>query len=256
MKPGRHRRHNPTPRRLTTITAAALAIVRKPWPRRFTIATATVALIVGGWAGVAQAVQPKPGQGMISLVTQECGSSDGWQTIAEANGIVGPEWIVRLGQNVVINCPGTAAPAPAPAPVASGWAHPVPGACVGSGYGWRSYVLNGSWTSDFHYGIDWPVGSGTPVRAIGNGQVTGAFWDAGAGNVLVIDHGNGWTSHLMHNSRFAVAYGTWVVAGQVVAYSGGTGWWTTGPHVHLSVRQWGSNADPGAFLRNRGVGVC
>lgn len=119
-----------------------------------------------------------------------------------------------------------------------GW--PVRGS-ISSGFGWRSF-------GDFHTGIDIPVPTGTPVHAADSGTVllTG-YMRHGYGNYLTIYHGNGISTLYAHNSSLAVSQGQSVSKGQVVAYSGSTGW-STGPHCHFEVRINGSPVNPLRYL--------
>ena len=108
-----------------------------------------------------------------------------------------------------------------------GW--PVRGSVI-CGFGYRPIF------GDFHTGIDIPVPTGTPVHAADSGTVllTG-YMPSGYGNYLVIYHGNDISTLYAHNSSLAVSRGQSVSKGQVVAYSGSTGW-STGPHCHFEVR--------------------
>ncbi|MFN0153067.1 MAG: murein hydrolase activator EnvC family protein [Gaiella sp.] len=123
-------------------------------------------------------------------------------------------------------------------PSAAGLVWPVAGP-VTSGYGWRWGRL--------HEGIDIAVPEGTPVVAAAGGTVLEAGWGGGYGNLVVIDHGNGLATAYAHNSSLAVAPGSTVGQGQVVAYSGNTGS-STGPHVHFEVRVNGGSVDPLGYL--------
>jgi murein DD-endopeptidase MepM/ murein hydrolase activator NlpD len=98
-----------------------------------------------------------------------------------------------------------------------------------------------------HPGIDIGVPTGTPVHAAAAGKVVWCGWMSGYGNFVVIDHGGGFASAYGHNSRVAVACGQEVAQGQVVAYSGCTGF-CTGPHVHFEIRVDGTPVDPLTYL--------
>ncbi len=120
-----------------------------------------------------------------------------------------------------------------------GW--PVRGS-ISSGYGYRPMF------GDFHTGIDIPVPTGTPVHAADSGTVLLTGWmPRGYGNYLTIYHGNGISTLYAHNSSLAVSQGQSVSKGQVVAYSGSTGW-STGPHCHFEVRVNGRHVDPMGYL--------
>jgi murein DD-endopeptidase MepM/ murein hydrolase activator NlpD len=85
-----------------------------------------------------------------------------------------------------------------------------------------------------HMAIDYAAPAGTPVVAIGRGQVAFVGWRKGYGNVVDILHSGGYTSRYAHFSRFAkgVRKGRAVDAGDVIGYVGQTGH-ATGPHLHF-----------------------
>jgi murein DD-endopeptidase MepM/ murein hydrolase activator NlpD len=86
-----------------------------------------------------------------------------------------------------------------------------------------------------HMAIDYAAPEGTPVIAIGRGQVAFVGWRRGYGNVVDIVHpGGGYTSRYAHFSRFAkgLRKGRAVDAGEVIGYVGQTGH-ATGPHLHF-----------------------
>lgn len=86
-------------------------------------------------------------------------------------------------------------------------------------------------------GVDYAVGTGTPVHAPASGviQVDDDNPGGAAGISVVIYHDNGWSSDLLHLSRNVVVAGQRVAQGQLVGYSGNTGA-STGPHLHWSLR--------------------
>ncbi|MET9658877.1 peptidoglycan DD-metalloendopeptidase family protein [Streptomyces sp. NPDC006510] len=149
----------------------------------------------------------------------------------------------------------TAAPetkAPAARSTASGYAHPVPGNHT------TNYRASGSnWSSGSHTGIDFPVATGTSVKAITSGTVVTAGWGGAYGNQVVIRHADGHYSQYGHMSSLSVSAGQAVSAGQQVGLSGATGN-ATGPHLHFEVRTgpgYGSDIDPIAFLASHGIYV-
>src|SRR2546423_2082918 len=125
------------------------------------------------------------------------------------------------------------------------------GAPSGSGFIWP---LSGPITSPFgmrwgtlHPGIDIGVPTGTPIHAAGSGTVIWCGWMSGYGNLVMIDHHNGLVTLYGHNTSVAVGCNQDVSQGQVVSYSGCTGF-CTGPHVHFEVRLHGSAVDPFGYL--------
>jgi murein DD-endopeptidase MepM/ murein hydrolase activator NlpD len=85
-----------------------------------------------------------------------------------------------------------------------------------------------------HMAIDYAAPAGTPVIAIGRGQVAFVGWRNGYGNVVDILHPGGYTSRYAHFSRIAkgLRKGRAVDAGDVIGYVGQTGH-ATGPHLHF-----------------------
>ncbi|MBL6752542.1 MAG: M23 family metallopeptidase [Nevskia sp.] len=103
-------------------------------------------------------------------------------------------------------------------------------------------VLNGT-PKKPHYGVDIAVPVGTPVRAPAGGVVSLAQPDLYfTGGTLVIDHGHGLSSVLVHLSRLQVRPGERVARGQLVALSGMTGR-ATGPHLHWGVYWFDAHVD-------------
>jgi murein DD-endopeptidase MepM/ murein hydrolase activator NlpD len=130
---------------------------------------------------------------------------------------------------------GSSEPAPAPS---SGFIWPVSGP-ITSPFGMRWGTL--------HPGLDIGVPSGTPVHAAASGTVIWCGWMSGYGNLVMIDHHNGLATLYGHNTSVAVSCNQQVSQGQVVSYSGCTGF-CTGPHVHFEVRLHGSPVDPLGYL--------
>ena len=85
-----------------------------------------------------------------------------------------------------------------------------------------------------HLAIDYAAPFGTPVVAIGRGQVEFAGWRSGYGNVVDIRHSENYLSRYAHFSRLAadLRVGQWVETGDVIGYVGQTGH-ATGPHLHF-----------------------
>ncbi len=98
-----------------------------------------------------------------------------------------------------------------------------------------------------HLGVDLEAATGTPVYAVNNGVVTltKRLWDYG--NTIVVDHGAHIFSLYLHLSQFAVKKGARVTKGQVIGYSGQTGY-ALAPHLHLSMWDGGKSIDPLAFI--------
>jgi len=116
---------------------------------------------------------------------------------------------------------------------------PVPeDAAVGSGiFGWPT---SGSITNGYYAylpGLDIGGWVGAPILAADSGHVVAAGWDnTGYGNMVVVDHGNGFQTVYAHLSTYYVEAGTDVAKGQQIAEMGSTGN-STGPHLHFELRE-------------------
>ncbi|WP_102958332.1 M23 family metallopeptidase [Mangrovicella endophytica] len=117
---------------------------------------------------------------------------------------------------------------------------------VSSSFGVRSDPFLGR--SAFHAGIDFVAGNGTSATATAAGTVISAGRSGGYGNMVEIDHGNGFTTRYGHLSGIAVTVGETVKAGDTIGYTGSTGR-STGPHLHYEVRRNGEAIDPASFLK-------
>ncbi|MET8690050.1 transglycosylase family protein [Streptomyces sp. NPDC004732] len=118
-------------------------------------------------------------------------------------------------------------------------------------------AAGGSWSKGYHTGVDFPVSTGTSVKAVAAGRVVSAGWGGSYGYQVVIRHADGKYSQYGHLSALSVRAGQQVGAGQRIARSGSTGN-STGPHLHFEVRTgpgFGSDVDPLAYLRARGVRI-
>lgn len=126
-----------------------------------------------------------------------------------------------------------------------GW--PVEGR-ISSYFGKRENPIHGG--DDFHSGIDISVPSGTPVKATADGIVSFSGWSGGSGNLVVIEHGMGYSTFYGHNRSNLVKVGQRVKRGDIIAYSGVTGN-ATGPHSHYEIWKDGRPVNPMPFLEGR-----
>jgi murein DD-endopeptidase MepM/ murein hydrolase activator NlpD len=115
---------------------------------------------------------------------------------------------------------------------------------ISSGFGRRVHPLTGR--EQFHSGIDISAARGMPVHATADGVVSLADWSKGNGQVVVIEHGHGFSTVYAHNSRLDVKAGQVVKRGAVIAAIGATGN-ATGPHVHYEVWRGGACVNPVSF---------
>lgn len=102
----------------------------------------------------------------------------------------------------------------------------------------------------WHKGIDIANKSGGAILAADSGKVVVAGWldNAGYGNRVMIDHGNGYQTLYAHLSKISVAVGQTVKRGDVLGTMGSTGR-STGTHLHFEVRTAGGNINPFNVLK-------
>lgn len=112
---------------------------------------------------------------------------------------------------------------------------------VGSLFGYRSDPFTGR--AKFHAGVDIKARWGESVGASQPGVVQFAGWYHGYGNLIIINHGGGVTTHYAHLSSFDVEVGARVERGQIVGRAGSTGR-ATSPHLHYEVRVDGNPVNP------------
>ena len=121
------------------------------------------------------------------------------------------------------------------------------GGAVGSGFGWPadSHSLSGNPYGPGHLGIDIDAPEGSSVYAAASGVVTQAQggWNTGYGNVVQIDHGNGYVTVYAHLSQINVGVCQSVGQGTLIGLSGNTGN-SFGAHLHFEIRQGGTNINP------------
>ncbi len=143
--------------------------------------------------------------------------------LAAGNQIANPS-LIYPGQALIIGVPvNNPAPPPAEPPSPAPFIWPVESRRI------VQYAHAG------HQAIDIALPAGSPVYATAGGKIEFAGWNQyGYGNLVVVDHGNGWRTLYAHNSAFQVKTGDAVVQGEVIALSGSTGN-STMPHVHLEM---------------------
>ena len=122
-------------------------------------------------------------------------------------------------------------------PIVKGW--------TSSYYGVRSDPFTGK--PAMHNGMDFAGKHGSDVVAVAGGVVTWSGKRWGYGNLVEINHGNGYVTRYAHNSEHLVEVGEAVKKGQIVARMGTSGR-STGPHVHFEVLHNGRHVDPAKFL--------
>ncbi|MBB5212156.1 M23 family metallopeptidase [Microbulbifer hydrolyticus] len=126
-------------------------------------------------------------------------------------------------------------------PITRGW--------MSSRYGYRTDPFSGrrSW----HKGVDFAGKNGSDVVSVAAGVVTWAEDRYGYGQLVEINHGNGYKTRYGHNSELKVKLGDVVKKGQIIALMGSSGR-STGPHVHFEVYKNNRPVDPATYIRRTG----
>jgi len=107
-----------------------------------------------------------------------------------------------------------------------------------------------------HKGTDYAAARGTPIRATGDGKVAFAGVKSGYGNVIILDHGQGYQTLYGHMNGFAkgMRSGTRVSQGDVIGYVGMTGL-ASGPHLHYEFHINGQVRNPVTVPLPQAMGV-
>ncbi|MDL2255088.1 M23 family metallopeptidase [Parabacteroides sp. OttesenSCG-928-G06] len=113
--------------------------------------------------------------------------------------------------------------------------------------------LNGIMSAAFdpeikHYGIDLVASPRESVLATLDGTVVFAGFDPGFGNVIQVQHRNGFISIYKHNELLLKEPGDAVVAGEAIALVGNTGKLSTGPHLHFELWYRGIAVNPADYI--------
>ncbi len=126
---------------------------------------------------------------------------------------------------------------PAGRPIKSGW--------LSSHFGERTDPFTGRLAN--HEGVDFAGKEGSDVIAVAAGVVTIAEKRYGYGNLVEINHGNGYVTRYGHNKEILVSAGQTVKKGETLALMGSTGR-STGPHVHFEVLRNGVPVNPAKYI--------
>ena len=118
---------------------------------------------------------------------------------------------------------------------------PVTTGYISSRFGERNDPFTGR--LDFHRGVDFAGREGSDVVAVASGVVTWSGERYDYGEMVEVNHGNGYVTRYAHNAETLVAVGDTVKRGDVIALMGDTGR-STGPHLHFEVLQDGRKVDP------------
>ena len=123
-------------------------------------------------------------------------------------------------------------------PVLKGW--------MSSEYGMRTDPFNGS--SRWHAGVDFAGRQGSDVIAVASGVVTWSSERSGYGNMVEINHSDGFVTRYAHNETNIADLGAIVKKGDLIAKMGSSGR-STGPHVHFEVFKNGRTVDPASYIK-------
>lgn len=123
-----------------------------------------------------------------------------------------------------------------------------------TGTGQMGWPVNGGWVSDSfisdrnHKGLDIAAPEGTEIYAAEEGQVISSGWNSGGyGNVVMIEHPNGYATVYAHMIMVYAVEGQYVTKGQLIGFVGNTGN-SFGDHCHFEVRYQGICLDPASFM--------
>lgn len=135
------------------------------------------------------------------------------------------------------------------------WPEPMCGmGCISQRFGCSTFYLevyepSCPYPHKIHTGLDIAGPYGTSIVAADTGVAYLYPGSIGYGNLLVMIHGNGYSTYYGHLAGYApgLTSGTVVPRGTTVAFEGSTGW-STGPHVHFEIRVYGVYKDPCIWL--------
>lgn len=199
--------------------------------QKLTIPGVTKPLNAGGSIeGTVYTVQQ--GDSLYSIARRH--NVEDWRQLQKTNAITNPKRL-QPGQQILI-----------PSEVTISFLKPlkVP-LVVTSHYGYRHHPITRRYR--LHEGIDFRASNGTRVYASKTGTVTYASKKSGYGKIVIIQHGDDYSTSYGHLSRIRVSKGDIVRQGQVIGLSGNTGF-SSGPHLHFEVRYKGRSENPARHL--------
>jgi murein DD-endopeptidase MepM/ murein hydrolase activator NlpD len=172
------------------------------------------------------------------------------QSLAVANGIINT---ARIYEGQVLTIPSAQVGSNSIAYASYGAGLCTDVSLLGTGTGYfirptRGYIT----TQEFHPwhpGMDLASDTGTSIFAADSGTVIYAGWNpVGYGNLIILDHGNGWRSYYAHLSKIDVGCGMWIPRASIMGEVGSTGN-STGPHLHFEMLRYGIAVNPEGYIR-------
>lgn len=121
------------------------------------------------------------------------------------------------------------------------WPLPAGNNVVTCKYGMRTHPITGK--RKLHTGVDLRASTGTKVYAANKGTVTTSGYSSAWGNYIIISHGGGITTLYAHLSKRSVSKDDKVKQGDIIGYSGNTGY-STAPHLHFEISKNGATYNP------------
>ena len=122
---------------------------------------------------------------------------------------------------------------------------PIKWGWMSSAFGYRTDPFTGK--RAWHGGVDFAGKEDSDIVAVASGVVTWSGTRYGYGNLVEVNHGDGYTTRYAHCKSLLVAVGDVVEKGQRLAAMGSTGR-STGPHVHYEVRKQGKPVNPKKYI--------
>ena len=177
---------------------------------------------------------PEPGTDAASLGVPEMTERLGYL----ASQVENRQRQLDVLENLLLNRNLSEQVQPQGRPVKSGW--------ISSTYGKRTDPFTGKMAS--HKGVDFAGRDGAEILAVGAGVVTYSGDRYGYGDLVEINHGNGFVTRYAHNKMNLVAVGDKVEKGQTIALMGSSGR-ATGPNLHFEVLRGGHKVNPLEYIR-------
>lgn len=170
----------------------------------------------------------------------------GWAKNGEAAGCIGYGYCIQAIRIKMVEKDGKSPGTTSGAYMDEKYMWPLPSSSrITSYFGYRPQPTAGA--SSYHQGIDIGAPTGSVIVAAKSGTVTASTSNSIRGNYVEITHDDGIKTVYMHMHARAVSVGETVIRGETIGYVGSTGV-ATGPHLHFSVVQNGTNVNPLYFV--------